>query len=185
MGMHTIMGVRWDIFKPDPNSVYIEDIAHALSNLCRFNGHTREFYSVAQHCVLVSQLLSSFGPAMQLTGLLHDASEAYMGDMIAPIKPRFPAFKRLEKRNMEAIIEGLHLSDTIPHWDTPAIKMADRMVLAAEGRDLMPDGWFETHAEWDKVALPPAIQATVIPWTPLVANSEYVETFFRLLGEME
>ena len=78
---------------PDPEQIQIEDIAHALSNLCRFGGHTREFYSVAQHSVLVSQNVPD---DLRLVGLMHDATEAYCGDMIRPLKNVLPEFKELE-----------------------------------------------------------------------------------------
>lgn len=71
-----------------PDDIDIQDIQHALSNICRFNGHCREFYSVAQHSVHVSELLArnGYGVPCQLVGLLHDASEAYLGDIIRPLK---------------------------------------------------------------------------------------------------
>lgn len=68
---------------PDPETICIQDIAHALSNICRFGGHTKEFYSVAQHCCLVSYL----APAqLRLEALMHDATEAYLSDLIKPLK---------------------------------------------------------------------------------------------------
>jgi len=71
---------------PKPKDICIDDIAHALSNICRFNGHCREFYSVAQHCVYVAAALWNCGTDNCLCGLMHDASEAYLGDVITPIK---------------------------------------------------------------------------------------------------
>lgn len=80
---NTFSGKRISLYNPDPELICIEDIAHALSHICRFGGHAREFYSVAQHCCLVSYL----APAeWRLAALMHDATEAYLGDVIKPLK---------------------------------------------------------------------------------------------------
>src|ERR1700693_5499467 len=81
---------------PNPADIRIEDIAHALSNQCRFGGHAREFYSVTEHCVRVSQHCR---PEDALWGLLHDASEAYLSDVPAPLKvlPAFKAYRAAER----------------------------------------------------------------------------------------
>ena len=76
-------GRRFWIIDPRPEDIYIEDIAHGLSMICRFCGQTRKFYSVSQHSILVSKELQ---PQYQLGGLLHDASESYIGDIITPVK---------------------------------------------------------------------------------------------------
>ena len=78
----TASGLGFDPEDPKPEAIVIEDIAHALSNICRFGGHTGSFYSVAQHSVLVSlHTNAKFARA----GLMHDASEAYIGDIIRPV----------------------------------------------------------------------------------------------------
>src|ERR1035441_1601867 len=92
----TFSGVRFWPLIPNPADIRIEDIAHALSNQCRFGGHTREFYSVAEHSVRVSQLCT---PENALWGLLHDASEAYLSDVTAPITelPQLEAYRAAER----------------------------------------------------------------------------------------
>ena len=101
--IQTFTGGRFYPTDPQVDDVKIRDIAHALSNQCRFAGHTRKFYSIAQHCYLVSQVCD---PADALDGLLHDAAEAYMCDMPRPIKysPGLEGFKELEKK-IEAVIQ--------------------------------------------------------------------------------
>ena len=89
----------WPI-DPQPDEVDIEDIAHALSNVCRFCGHTREFYSVAQHSVLVSEIVPA---AFALEGLLHDATEAYISDVARPVKPYLTNYKEIEINLYRAI----------------------------------------------------------------------------------
>src|ERR1700724_2684254 len=78
----TFTGRRFYPLSPRVEDVCIEDIAHALSNICRYGGHCREFYSVAQHCNMVSDWM----PEFKLEGLLHDSPEAYIGDMVRPVK---------------------------------------------------------------------------------------------------
>ena len=87
---------------PHPDEIDIEDIAHALAHVCRFLGHTDRFYSVAQHSVLVSQQVPA---ADALWGLLHDASEAYICDLAAPIKrdPSMEAYRAAEQRLMACV----------------------------------------------------------------------------------
>lgn len=91
---------------PTPRMIDPVDIGRSLSRICRFGGHTRQHYSVAQHCVLASQ----FVPAEhQLTALMHDATEAYIGDMVSPLKALMPEFKRIEGRFWAAIAERFGL----------------------------------------------------------------------------
>lgn len=84
----TFSGKLVNIHKPKPEMICIEDIAHALSNICRFNGHTPRHYSVAQHSIFVSNLMKQNGEnvEMRLHGLMHDAAEAYIQDIIKPLK---------------------------------------------------------------------------------------------------
>ena len=100
---------RWfNPFEPDPEQIDPGDIARALANVCRFGGHTRAFYSVAQHSVIVSELVEERGGDVEdvFAALMHDATEAYLGDMPHPIKHRSPlgaAFKEAEDR-LEAVL---------------------------------------------------------------------------------
>jgi 5'-deoxynucleotidase YfbR-like HD superfamily hydrolase len=122
-----------------PEDFNIEDIAHALSNICRYGGHTRVFYSVAQHCVLCSLHVE---PECAREALFHDASEAFMGDMVRPLKDCVPEFKRIEERTEFAIATRFGLRYPWP----AAVKEVDDRMLFTERRDLIvhqPDwGWF-------------------------------------------
>lgn len=113
------------------DSIDIHDIAHALSNLCRFNGHCSRFYSVAEHSILCSYHVK--GDENRLTALLHDATEAYVGDMIRPIKKFLPDFEDLEDRIWRAVA----LKFTLPFEMPDAVHVADNSVLMAEARDLL------------------------------------------------
>ena len=129
--------------------VCIEDIAHALSNICRFGGHTRRFYSVAEHSVrMADELWAGRGTGMlSLAALLHDAPEAYLGDIPAPLKRHFficpedkgETFATYERRAMGAILVGLGLDGLLASWADleSKVKQADMRMLATEKRDLL------------------------------------------------
>lgn len=98
--IRTYTGKYLDVFNPDPEQICIEDIAHALANTCRFGGHTREFYSVAQHSIMVCNRVQ---PELKLQALMHDAAEAYLTDVPTPIKKQLPAYIELEENLMKVI----------------------------------------------------------------------------------
>lgn len=93
-------GGNWvDVLNPDPKTLFIEDIAHSLSNQCRFSGHTSEFYSVAQHCIhCCDHTLGN-----RLEALMHDASEAYLTDVSRPVKQHLANYKDIEHNMMMAL----------------------------------------------------------------------------------
>lgn len=104
-------------FEPNESEFAIDDIARALSNTCRYHGHT-EFYSVAEHSVLVSLVVEHQGGTLDeiRAGLMHDAAEAYFGDMAAPLKlrPELAAYREAEERLRKAIFSWLDLPEDIP-----------------------------------------------------------------------
>lgn len=119
--------------------VHIEDVAHALSLICRFGGHTEVHYSVAQHSLLVTRILEDQGAPVeaQLAGLLHDAHEAYIGDIPTPIKSVLGAtWHDLEADVATAVRRALDVTSAFHDWED-LIKYADRVALATERRDLM------------------------------------------------
>jgi 5'-deoxynucleotidase YfbR-like HD superfamily hydrolase len=131
----TFTGKRFDLVDPDPATVDIVDIAHALSMQCRFTGHCREFYSVAQHSVLVcNQVASLLAPAkVTLAALLHDAAEAYTGDLSRPAKLAMGrTWLIFEHRIHCAIAYRFGFSTIYPL----IVKEADDRMLATEMRDL-------------------------------------------------
>lgn len=131
----TFTGKRFDLVDPDPATVDIVDIAHALSMLCRFTGHCREFYSVAQHSVLVcNRVAAQHAPAkVTLAALLHDAAEAYTGDLNRPAKLAMGRTWLIFEHKIHcAIARRFGISTIYPL----IIKDADDRVLATEMRDL-------------------------------------------------
>lgn len=120
----TVSGRFFDILKPEDYQYDIEEIAEALSNICRYTGHVKKFYSVAEHSVLVSKLVPD---RLALAGLLHDSSEAFLGDVSSPLKKLLPDYKRIENRVQEAIAnyydipypfpEEIHEADKRMYWN--------------------------------------------------------------------
>jgi uncharacterized protein len=128
--------VFWPL-DPQPEDVDIRDIAHALANQCRFAGHCREFYSVAQHSVLVALALP---PELQVYGLLHDAAEAYLVDLPRPVKRSVKGYLEAEEKVLEAIAQHFEILLPIPE----AVFAEDNNALLTEKRDLMapcPKNW--------------------------------------------
>ncbi len=128
-----LSGRRLDLLEPSPLDVEIEDIAHGLARVARWNGQTRgaHAFSVAQHCIIVEQLVSEMYPALdprwRLAALLHDASEYVIGDMISPFKAALGIdYKAFEARLMEAVHLRFGLPAELPHAVEKQIKRADK-----------------------------------------------------------
>jgi len=165
----TSSGDYFSFINPDAYHFEIETIAHALSYLCRFTGHTAEFYSVAQHSVMVSSLLPR---EMQLAGLLHDATEAFVGDMTKPLKDMFPEFRRIEKNIENAICRQYGIACPMPR----EVKQADLILLATEQRDLMP----HVDLQWSYLEGVEAMKEKITPWAPALAKELFLKRFYAL-----
>jgi len=160
--MQTYLGKRYWPLDPKPGDVFIEDIAHALAMQCRFNGHSSSHYSVAQHSVLVSNVLPD---NLKLQGLLHDAAEAYLGDVIKPIK--WDEFKKIEDRNLKVIFERFGVD-----WPLhPDVHVADLALLATEARDIMGG---ERHP-WNIPTSP--LDMKIEPWDSFMSEQRFLNCF--------
>jgi len=129
-------GAWFDFCAPASSNFTIEDVAHGLANICRYSGQCSSFYSVAEHSILVSETAKGF----EFEALLHDAAEAFLGDITRPLKQMLPEYKRIEADVERAILDRFGVSGPIPLQ----VKQADLRVLAAEQRQIMPegtDGW--------------------------------------------
>ena len=133
--IETVNGNKFWYTGEDTSGIEIEDIAHALSNVCRYTGHCHSFYSVAEHSILVALLVPKH---KRLWALLHDASEAYLADMASPVKQLLPEYKALEHRIMVRIAKKFGLPDRF--WEDKDIKQADWAQLKAEAKVLLPSG---------------------------------------------
>jgi hypothetical protein len=167
--LQTHSGGQFFPLDPRPEEVSIADVAHALSNLCRFAGHCREFYSVAQHSVLVSYCV----PAEHaFQALLHDASEAYMVDMPRPLKLEIPQYRAIEKRVQAVIYRRFGL----PELEDPCVKAADDRVLAQEHRDLMA----ESPYDWARLADERPLDFKIVALPATTARGVFLGRFAEL-----
>jgi hypothetical protein len=137
--IHTFTGKHFDPLNPDPDLIDVRDIAHALSMQCRFVGHCRDFYSVAEHSVRVSQACANKDA---LAGLLHDAPEAYLHDLASPIKhdEGMAAYRLAEDKLTFLIFAKFGVAPAVvPN----SVHRADKMLLNTEARDLFAQtvGW--------------------------------------------
>ena len=175
--MQTYSGIKFDPLRPTPEMVVIEDIAHALSMQCRFNGHVTPFYSVAQHSVHVAAHLE-LPPRGRLQGLLHDAPEAYVGDMVRPLKNAMPIFKRIEEGVWLAICERFDINPEL-HLD---VKRADNAMLHREALELhaitrhLPD--------WNLPEPPSTLVRQIKPLEPTRAERLFRLSFETLMKEI-
>lgn len=134
----TSTGKWFDVLKPDPSQIDLQDIASALSKLCRFGGHCRKFYSVAEHSILTSEMMlqcKSSDPLLIRWALLHDASEAYVVDIPRPAKRHLSEYIKIEDSIQRAIAERFGLPWPMPH----EVHEVDNAVLALELRAYMPE----------------------------------------------
>jgi hypothetical protein len=127
--IQTYSGIQFWPLDPREEDILIEDIAHALSMQCRFGGHCHRFYSVAEHCCHVSDRC----PEFPLWGLLHDAAEAYLTDVIRPIKPYLTEYKGIEDHLMYHIANRFGLEHDMPY----NVKVADLRILTTEVGQLL------------------------------------------------
>ena len=165
--IQTYMGKNYDVLTPRVEDVYIVDIAHALSQLCRFGGHTKVFYSVAQHSVFVSRMVD---PAFALQGLMHDAAEAYLCDLPRPIKQMMPQYSEIELKNLRVIFERFG----VPWPLSPKVQEMDAVALATEARDVMGGMAFP----WSPGADPSS--DTIWPVKPTWAEMLFLDRFDKL-----
>lgn len=168
MFITTFSGVEFNVLEPRPKDVRLVDIAHALSNQGRWLGHTRWFYSVAEHSVRASYMVPQ---RFRLAVLLHDASEAYTGDCPTPIKHStlMEPFRRIEARVQIAIGEHFGIDFLAA---AQAIHYADALMRDTEGRDLKPHYILSDDMVLDS--------DRIIPMSSQLAKGEFLRRFFEL-----
>jgi len=165
----TFSGVEFYIQDPRPEDINIIDIAHALSHICRYNGHCSFHYSVAQHSALVARLVPNH---LKLAALLHDAHEAYTGDIVSPLKPAFKEIiKDLEyKLNLAIAARWAFDPSLLTH---PEVRKADLVVRATEHRDIIaaPD-----PKDWG-LPYPASAEISITPMPIQAAHDMFMKEF--------
>ncbi|MGE4536305.1 MAG: hypothetical protein AB7D37_04435 [Desulfovibrio sp.] len=169
--IQTYSGRRFDLLEPDPKSVSFRDIAHALANSCRFNGHSDKFYSVAEHSIIMSHMVP---PEMAKWALFHDAAEAYAGDMVRPLKELLPEFSNIENRIASAIAKRFKLG-----MYPKELHVFDLRMLATEARELM----LEPPVPWGSTSGIEPFDCPIHCWTPREAEELFYFRHGEILGE--
>lgn len=181
--MPTFSGGRFlfDVWLPS-NVITIGDIAHPLSFQCRYNGHTKSFYSVAEHSVRVALLVMELVPEENdkaewgLAALMHDAAEAFVGDIISPIKARY--FDNSIEHNIDDLI-GKTFGVSVDIMHSSFVKKADLILLATEMRD------FFGQDVVDKLALTEQpLEGIIEPWQPADAEARFLSLYYQLTDRL-
>lgn len=169
--INTLSGRMFDYKDIRPEDIILDDIASALANICRFTGHVKEFYSVAQHSVLVSDAQSTL--AEKRAGLLHDATEAYVNDLPSPMKTcvYLGDYKLLEDSIHKVINEKYNINDGM----TDNIKKYDIKALVTEKRDLT-----HNHVTWEWAKDIECFDEVIIPLPPKEAKKLFMRRVAQL-----
>lgn len=179
LSIFTFSGKYVDLYDPQPETISIIDIAHHLSQINRFNGATRLTYSVAQHSIVVMHIVPK---EFRLQALLHDAAEAYLGDMIRPVKHGLidmHAYRDIESFLQANIYQKFGCGMVQSEECRFAIHQADKIALATERRDLMaPD-----NQPWPILANVTPLLARIRPQSALTSEAEFLFHFKALTNQ--
>lgn len=165
--IETFTGKQFWPLDPRPEDLCIDDIAHALSNTCRFNGHVRQFYSVAEHSVFVALCTPL---KHRVAALMHDASEAYLCDLPRPVKRCVTGYAEAEDRLMGVIASKFGFTLPLPE----IVKVNDNRILMDEREQFMP----VSDRDWDFEAEP--LGVTLRGWLPFDAEAAFLQVFYDL-----
>jgi uncharacterized protein len=162
-----------DLVSPAPETIEIYSISAALSKICRFGGHCPQFYTVAEHCVHATRLAETQGVKGKalLAILLHDAAEAYIGDMVKPLKMTIPQYAYAEQRMERAIEKAFDIQ--FDHF-SEIIKLYDRAMLKVEKTTM----WPEDKEEWAGFSQIPTADVDLQYWDPETARQMYLYMFY-------
>lgn len=159
-----------DLASPDPETIEIKSIAAALSKTCRFGGHCPKYYTVAEHCIHAVGLAFQDHVTCDVlrTILLHDATEAYVGDVVKPLKAMLPEYQVIES-NIEQAVSARFNVDFVRYGDV--VKRYDRLMLKAEKIQM----WPEDREEWFGFAGLEHRPVNFQYWSPSVAEEEFLK----------
>lgn len=181
--MATYTGKRFFPFLPgrDMDAIHIRDIAHALSMQCRYGGHCKRFYSVAEHSVHLARFVlrdrvrSDATLSAAMWALLHDASEAYVADIVRPAKRGLPEYKRMEDGIMAAIAERFKLTEVMPAY----VDQLDRRILLDERKQNMRD----QDTVWQATQGLEPLGITLEYWHPSTAEDKFLGMYYNIIEE--
>ena len=174
--LETVTGKEFSIAEPTAKMVDVADIAHALSHLCRFGGHSKTFYSVGQHSVYAYKVAEDYYPKdknLQMAVLLHDGSEAYTTDLIRPLKLMLPEFCAIEAKIQACIYKalGIHCGEA----EEEAIKLIDNNLLRLEAEHLL-------QSKGEKFDFDGVQQLKfsfgIQPWTAVTARRQFLRAYY-------
>lgn len=169
--MQTYTGGAFYPLDPRPEEIRFADIANSLSKMCRYSGHCIKFYSVAEHCVHVANLAPE---PLKLTALMHDASEAYLTDVIRPIKKHLAEYAGIEANLERVIAKKFGLVFPYP----PEVKRLDNCILTDEREQNMappPKAW-DVYEQFEPLGV------TLRFWPPAQASYQFTTAFYRYGG---
>jgi hypothetical protein len=169
----TYSGRHYDFLDPRPEDIHVIDIAHGLANAGRFAGHTRSFYPIAQHSVMGSHIVPK---AFAFEFLMHDAHEAYVTDIPAPLKMLLPDYQAVEDRSAGTLRARYGLPLTM----SPEVKHADLVMLATERRDLMP----ADPMLWPILEGIEPLPRRLYTWSPAKAKAAFLQRYLELAGDL-
>lgn len=177
--IQTYSGAQFWPLKPRTRDVRLEDIAHALSLTCRFNGHCYTFYSVAQHSVLVSREVRRLGASENTVeaAILHDAAESYISDLCSPVKKEWKFYRDAEDRIQRIILRTMSIEKLVEN-DQRLIEKCDKTLLATEVRDLLSRPL--PLDMWPEMRLPEPLSSKVIPLSPIESERMFLQECMTL-----
>lgn len=177
---------RWfDFDSFDSYEFSISEIAHSLSYQCRYNGHCSDFFSIAQHSVIVSSIVASDDPRVRMQALLHDATECYMGDVVSPLKKKLKDFSEKEKHLFTAIAKNFNIDEEIRE----EVALADYHALILEMNSIFDKSKNQEFSNWiseEFKNLPEKIKTNKIQRIlgPSESMSYFLSAFVNISKEM-
>lgn len=175
----TFSGRQFFITRATVDDIYIEDIAHGLSNICRYVGQCKTFYSVAEHSARMAEMASI--PSEKLLALLHDAPEAYLNDMPSLVKQCLPVYKEMEAYLFNVILDKYGIRHCpLMNFDMDTVKLLDKVIRTPEVTSLFPahDGW---TFSWTKME---SEYGRIRPWSHRKAEKKFLKMFKKLYKEV-
>lgn len=180
MFIRTYRRHKFDFDNIKLNVIKVEDIAHSLSHICRYNGHLQDFYSVAQHSVLVSRQSELETNEEQLAGLFHDSGETYVHDICRPLRKFLKRYTSVYEELQEEVT--LHVFKSLGlTYKMDAVKIVDARMCVTEMKNFF--GEYESGSGDQDEETYPAYNMKITPWKPKIAKTAFLSRYYELSGE--